>query len=119
MCCHSSTTVVTGGKVLVHQCDICGAPLTWLDVDEDVTPVMIDVPALEMWEQRAAIAVTREQNRIDALRMANPAAFRDELRKAVNITNPQDAIQAERLRLIEQAEAKLKAIRQANGEIEW
>lgn len=119
MCCHSSTTVVTGGKLAIHQCDICGAPLWWIDVDESVVPVALDVAAMRMWEQRADNAVIRRELQNAATRATNPTAWREELRRAVNVSSPIALLYEERQRLIDEAEARLSAIRQANGEIDW
>lgn len=119
MCCHSCTTVVSGGKLTLHQCDICGAPLWWMDVDESVVPVALDVDAMRMWERRADEAVRRGMEKFDRLKVENPTAWREELRRAVNVNSPIALLYEERQRLIEEAEARLSAIRQANGEIDW
>lgn len=119
MCCHSSTTVVMGGKLSLHQCDICGAPLWWMDVDESVVPLALDVDAMRMWEQRTDDAVAKQVVKLDRLRAENPTAWREELRRAVNIEGPLASLYEDRQRLIDEAEARLSAIRQANGEIDW
>lgn len=111
MCCHSCTTVVSGGKLTLHQCDICGAPLWWMDVDESVVPVALDVDAMRMWEQRADNAVIRQELHNAVTRATNPMAWREELRRAVNVSSQIALLHEERQRLIEQAEA--------NGEIDW
>lgn len=105
MCCHSCTTVVSGGKLTLHQCDICGAPLWWMDVDESVVPVALDVDAMRMWEQRADNAVIRQELHNAVIRATNPMAWREELRRAVNVSSQIALLHEERQRLIEQAEA--------------
>lgn len=119
MCCHNSTTVVMGSKLTLHQCDICGAPLWWMDVDESVVPVALDVDALRMWEKRTDDAVICRELQCAVTRATNPTAWREELRKAVNVHSPIGLLYEERQRLIDEAEARLSAIRQANGEIDW
>ena len=116
MCQHSSTTVVMGKRSRIHQCDMCGAPLWWLDVAEDVTPVSFDVEAFKMWESRADDALLRDEVR----RLSKtPAEWREDLRRAVNVENPISALYAERQRMIADAEDRLSVIRQVNGEIDW
>lgn len=81
MCQHKSTTVVTGGKLNVHQCDFCGATLWWMDVDEDVIAAAIDVEAMKMWEQRADEGLIRDENRRIQLKATNPKAYREEVKR--------------------------------------
>jgi len=119
MCLHNSRTVVAGSRLSIWQCDICGAPLWWLDVPEDVVPVALDVDAMRMWEKRTDDAVVKQVVKQDRLRAENSAAWREELRRAVNVSSPIALLYEERQRLIDEAEARLSAIRQANGEIEW
>jgi hypothetical protein len=119
MCLHNSRTVVAGSRLSIWQCDICGAPLWWMDVSEDVVPVALDVDAMRMWEQRADNAVIRQELHNAVTRAMNPMAWREELRRAVNVSSPIALLYEERQRLIEQAEARLRVIRQANGEIDW
>jgi len=119
MCLHDRRTVVTGGKLAIWQCDICGAPLWWLDVPEDVVPVALDVDAMRMWEKRADDAAIKRTIRHERLRAENPIAWREELRKAINVSNPITLLYEERQRLIEEAESRLSAIRQARGEVDW
>lgn len=81
MCQHKSTTVVTGGKLKVHQCDFCGATLWWMDVDDAEMPSALDVEAMRMWEQRADEAVIRDESRRIALKATNPKAYREEVKR--------------------------------------
>lgn len=83
MCNHKHTTVVTGGKLAIHQCDFCGATLWDKDVSPEVMPLPLDMEALKMWEARTDDAVTRETAYLDALRMTNPKAYREHARKVI------------------------------------
>lgn len=85
MCCHDARTVVTGGKLAIFQCDMCGAMLWWLPVMEDATAVAIDVTALEMWERRTADAVVRDWQRLEMLKATNPAAWRAEVQRVMQL----------------------------------
>lgn len=119
MCCHDKKTVVAGKTTTLYQCDICGAALWWLDVPDDIVPVALDVDALRMWEKRTDAAVAKQAVKLDRLRVENPAAWREELRKAVNSTGPIALLYEERQRLIEEGEKRLSELRRANGEIDW
>jgi hypothetical protein len=105
-----------GKRSRIHQCDMCGAPLWWLDVSEDVTPVSFDVEAFKMWETRTDDALLRDEVRRMSM---TPAEWREDLRRAVNVENAITAWESECQRLIADAEDRLSVIRQANGEIDW
>mgnify|MGYP005846744255 CR=1 FL=1 len=119
MCCHDSRTLVAGRTTTLYQCDICGAPLWWVDAPDDVVPVVLDRDALRMWEERTDDAVAKQAVKLDRLRAENPTAWREELRRAVNPSSPIAPIRKEDRRLIEEAEKRLSELRQANGEIDW
>ena len=83
MCKHKQTTVVTGGKLAIHQCDICGATLWDKDVSPEVMPLPLDIEALKMWEARTDDTVVREWAYLEALRMTNPKAYREHARNRI------------------------------------
>mgnify|MGYP000980370626 CR=1 FL=1 len=119
MCNHVSATAVTGGKLTIYQCDVCGAPLWWRDVPSDVQPAALDVEAIKMWEERADAAVIRDMARLDLLMATNPQAFRAELRKAVAPRPALSPSNGEIFMLILDGEDRLSIIREVNGEIAW
>lgn len=84
MCKHAQTTVVTGGKLAIHQCDICGAIVPEKEVDPDVMPLPIDIEAMKRWEQRAAEQVWQDTERMELLKLTDYAAWKQEVRRLLN-----------------------------------
>lgn len=84
MCKHRQTTVVTGGKLAIHQCDICGAMVPEKDVDPDVVPLPVDVDALKRWEQRATEQIGKDTERMELLKLTDLEAWRAEVRRLLN-----------------------------------
>jgi len=84
MCKHKQTTVVTGGKLAIHQCDICGAVVPEMDVAPDVMPLPIDIEAMKRWEKRAAEQVWDDTERMELLKLTDYAAWKQEVRRLLN-----------------------------------
>ncbi len=81
MCKHTKSTVVTGGKLAIHQCDFCGAMLWWEDVEGDAVPLPVDVSALEMSEKQQSARMERDWEKLQRLKAQDPAAYKAEVRR--------------------------------------
>lgn len=87
MCNHVSSTVVSVGLVACHQCDTCGALLTWREPGE-VMPLAFDEDAYAAWLRRAVDGSKRAWQRLETMQMNNPLAYKAEVRRLLDLTWP-------------------------------
>jgi hypothetical protein len=75
MCKHRAYSVVAVDAVPIAQCDVCGALLPGVEVDEDAIPNLgMDAQALDFACQQAMTWGRRESARLDSLTPGELAA---------------------------------------------
>lgn len=90
MCNHVSSTVVAVDLVACHQCDTCGALLTWREPGE-VMPLAFDEDAYAAWLRRAVDGIGRVWQQLETMKERNPSAYKAEVRRLLDLTWPPDA----------------------------